>query len=132
MYDLLVVKTGYRATHAPSKCALFSGNFIQQACVTLSMSVPSSRYYPYNVVAACQVYPIGIPVLYAFILWKNRALLNPSIDTQSVGDDGDVKPKLSPKKLQEHEEKIKARRDHPDLVPSMFLWKDFGKVFKGP
>lgn len=77
------------------------------------------------------MYPIGIPVLYAFILWKNRALLNPSIDTQSGGEGGDAKHKLSREELQELEEKVKARRNHPELVPSMFLWKDFGKALKG-
>ncbi|CAN0541574.1 unnamed protein product, partial [Laminaria digitata] len=38
-------------------------------------------------VAAAQVYPVGIPFLYAVILWKNRELLNPRIDTHPCGID---------------------------------------------
>lgn len=103
--------------------------------------------------AACQVYPIGIPILYAVILWKNRELLNPRIDTVPAGVDeeetrvnagsGDdllstmpvlcissksqAKNSYSSEELQELAEKVKARREHPKLVPSMFLWKDFGE-----
>lgn len=39
--------------------------------------------------------------------------------------------KYSPGALRELEEKVEARRKHPELVPSMFLWKDFGEICKG-
>ena len=96
------------------------------------------------------MYPVGIPVLYAAILWKNRELLNPCIhtgldesgETPTTGSDnpsavicasskGRAKNVYSPEELQELEEKVQARRVHPELVPSMFLWKDFGESWKG-
>ena len=96
--------------------------------------------------AACQVYPIGIPILYAIILWSNRELLNPSIvrckpETDSADESTTdssavlcatskgrkVKNDYSPQELQELEERVQARKGHPALVPSMFLWKDFGE-----
>ena len=104
------------------------------------------------------MYPIGIPALYASILWKNRELLNPRIQygakvvpygpdeapTSSDGD-ADISPSdmalctrgkgvqtkngYSRQELHELEELVEARRVHPELVPSMFLWKDFGETF---
>lgn len=102
---------------------------------------------------AVKVYPVGIPLLYALILWKNRDLLNPRIYTAQGGANGAaaqgdssgdesaaavlcitskslMKSKLSPQEEQELEEKVQARRENPELVPSMFLWKDFGKSSK--
>ena len=123
-------------------------SFSARCAVTVTMPL-------YLCVAAAQVYPIGIPVLYATILWKNRELLNPCIqphadesgDTTASGDsvNGDVDPSpktctkskgqtknvYSSEELQELEEKVQARRVHPELVPSMFLWKDFGENWKG-
>lgn len=99
-----------------------------------------------------QVYPIGIPILYAVILWKNRELLNPRIvrcnaepdsGRESMGGEVDptavlcTAPKLgtkksySPEELGELEERVLARKKHPELVPSMFLWKDFGEICEG-
>lgn len=92
------------------------------------------------------MYPIGIPALYATILWQNRELLNPRIhshakpdpddgpleaeigaDPVSTTSKGQTKKGYSAEELQELEDKVEARKVHPDLVPSMFLWKDFGK-----
>ncbi|CAN0468807.1 unnamed protein product, partial [Laminaria digitata] len=39
---------------------------------------------------------------------------------------GQTKNAYSFEQLQELDEKVKARRVNPELVPSMFLWKDFG------
>ena len=73
-----------------------------------------------------QVYPIGIPLLYAYILWKNRDSLNPRPRASAGGESGSEDG--SPAKTQETlEETLKRRRENPDLVPSMFLWKDFGE-----
>lgn len=106
-----------------------------------------------NALAPAKVYPIGIPLLYAAILWKHRELLNPRIYTGgntahcATGTDsrsGDESPaavfctaskglannRLSLEELQELEEKVEARRENPELVPSMFLWKDFGETCK--
>ena len=106
-----------------------------------------------DVLAPSQVYPIGIPVLYATILWRNRDLLNPRISSDGnttpfatgagsrSGDEnpasvfctaskGRAKNLLSLEDMQELEEKVEARRENPELVPSMFLWKDFGETGK--
>jgi len=66
---------------------------------------------------ARQVYPVGIPVLYGYILWINRESLNPKIETDEV----------APAQL---EAILQKRRENPDLVPSMFLWKDFGEIWR--
>ena len=96
------------------------------------------------------MYPIGIPLLYAFILWKNRHLLNPTlaaaaraeqerqagdgkesdqksedVDQSNIG--GQRMKHLSLLQKEELEKKVKLRRTNPELVPSMFLWKDFGE-----
>ena len=104
------------------------------------------------------MYPIGIPALYASILWKNRELLNPCIPTStkpgpdapgevatradSLRDDDNPRVTLSTvskrqtrngyssQELRELEELVKARRENPQLVPSMFLWKDFGEGYR--
>ena len=101
-----------------------------------------------------KVYPVGIPALYAYILWKNRHLLNPRIYTDddtapgvtradsASGDEnpaavlcvkakGQAKKRLSLEEMEELEEKVQARRENPELVPSMFLWKDFGETLQG-
>ena len=102
-----------------------------------------------------KVYPIGIPVLYSFVLWKYRELLNPRVHcagtSESAGADADdtgagfvgtadapsailltasngqTKAYWSPQELKELDERVQARAEHPDLVPFMFLWKDFGE-----
>ena len=98
------------------------------------------------------MYPIGIPALYAAILWENRELLNPRVPAGSdvvneAGTGADSKgrdgiPSLSfrtkqedhtqsdrpSRKWHELDELVKSRTNHPDLVPSMFLWKDFGEI----
>lgn len=35
---------------------------------------------------------------------------------------------LSEKERKELDERIRMRKQNPDLVPSMFLWKDFGEA----
>ena len=104
-----------------------------------------------------KVYPIGIPVLYFLILWTKRELLNPRIysagekegrsararddttrtdigegnDIASVivltASNGQTKAYWSRQELQELDEKMKARTKHPELVPLIFLWRDFGE-----
>ena len=98
------------------------------------------------------MYPIGIPLLYAFILWKNRHLLNPRLVAAArarqgrqveEGEEGDQETKvadqintggqrrksLSLLEKEELEKMMKLRRTCPELVPSMFLWKDFREIF---
>lgn len=94
-----------------------------------------------------KVYPVGIPALYASILWKNRELLNPRI--QTVADDispgateeelaaaaptlrsaaqDQTKEVLCPLEVTAFNERVRARKEHPDLAPSAFLWRDFGE-----
>ena len=101
------------------------------------------------------MYPIGIPVLYAVILWRKRELLNPRVHTTVMvepedtdgtstaagstnsagifflfcraGPTAQTNNEMSPQELQEFKERVKTRRNHPELAPSMFLWKDFGE-----
>ncbi|CAM9194141.1 unnamed protein product [Ectocarpus fasciculatus] len=76
------------------------------------------------------VYPIGIPLLYTFILWRNRESLNPRVKPGAVGNpraDGSTARSTYKATFSEDlEEKLEKRRRNPDLIPSMFLWKDFG------
>ena len=81
------------------------------------------------------MYPIGIPLLYAYILWRNRESLNPCAQTPDTSS----RSRLSISTRSEYpvresqaalEERIEKRRQNPDLVPSMFLWKDFGESEK--
>lgn len=105
--------------------------------------------------AVAKVYPFGIPALYAAILWRNRELLNPRLKVivvealpphadgteessgaqfsafrpaSNYGQTGDDAPPAPPQiDLQEFKERVKARKEHPELAPSMFLWRDFGE-----
>ncbi|CAM9644386.1 unnamed protein product [Ectocarpus sp. 13 AM-2016] len=76
------------------------------------------------------VYPVGIPILYAFILWQNRESLNPRVETGAVvnprADGSTARTSYKAKYSEDLEEKLEKRRRNPDLIPSMFLWKDFG------
>ena len=108
---------------------------------------PLRLTYPSHVT---QVYAIGIPLLYAFILWTKRHLLNPALaaaarveqerqteegkeddhDIEGVDQsitDGQRKKGLSLLEEEELKKMVKLRRTNPELVPSMFLWKDFGE-----
>lgn len=88
------------------------------------------------------MYPVGIPALYAYILWSHRSELNPVLSQSKLAEakadegghesfDSGVKRTLDRAALWEEEEmlrqKVLARKQNPDLVPSMFLWKDFGE-----
>ncbi|CAN0419853.1 unnamed protein product [Pylaiella littoralis] len=106
------------------------------------LSCNSDTHVWYEVYAGIMmaVYPIGIPLLYAYILWINRESLNPSVKPANVvvetGLDG--APAAPERMVGTHdvacdegstaklEERLRKRRQNPDLVPSMFLWKDFG------
>eukprot|EP00752_Nemacystus_decipiens_P006743 g6060.t1 len=80
------------------------------------------------------VYPVGIPLLYAYILWTNRDSLNPRL--QSDASAGELSGSLfsfvakagplTKESMEELNEKLEKRMQNPDLVPSLFLWKDFG------
>ena len=81
------------------------------------------------------MYPVGIPLLYAYILWTNRDSLNPRVQTDANADEssgptfsflakGDP---LTKESMEELNEKLEKRMQNPNLVPSMFLWKDFGE-----
>ncbi|CAM9843693.1 unnamed protein product [Scytosiphon promiscuus] len=98
------------------------------------LSCDSAEHIWYMVYAGFMiaVYPVGIPLLYAFILYINRESLNPRVQVaEAVDPDSDssrkAKPEHAPKETAEElEERLKKRMENPDLVPSMFLWKDFG------
>ena len=78
-----------------------------------------------------QVYPIGIPLLYAFILWVNRESLNPRVaaadDAAPEAEGEATAAKPAPVALDDLQRKLEERQKNPDLAPSMFLWKDFGE-----
>lgn len=97
------------------------------------------------------MYPVGIPVLYAVILWRKRHLLNPRIQvepdeadeaatradlrgrnevlsrTLAASSKGQPKNRCRHLELQEWEKQVSARSANPSLVSSKFLWKDFGE-----
>lgn len=107
-----------------------------------------------------KVYPIGVPAMYAAILWKKRHLLNPRAHTITIsepdrGEDtattaeaaggvgififsrvfriasrDQTKREFSPQELEVLEQKVRARVEHPELAASMLLWKDFGEGWK--
>lgn len=103
----------------------------------LSTSLLSAATYPPDVCTyvTSQVYPVGIPLLYAFILWRNRESLNPRAVTvaATTGSRPDEEAAKSDSTLEEQEqelgleERLERRAQNPELVPSMFLWKDFGE-----
>ena len=94
-------------------------------------------------------------MLYFLVLWKRRHLLNPRVysagqeegggasdDTTGASfvskkDDpsailltasnGQMKAYWPPEELEELDQRVKARTEHPDLSPFVFLWGDFGE-----
>lgn len=48
---------------------------------------------------------------------------------ESKSDVRGEKKRLSSEEEDELEKIVKLRRTNPELIPSMFLWKDFGKSF---
>lgn len=88
------------------------------------------HYWPVIWARVPQLYPIGIPVLYALILWKNRHSLNPRVQPNVDEDSGGGKV---PKEAQQTASetlgaKLVKRSKNPDLMSSMFLWKDFSET----
>lgn len=83
------------------------------------------------------MYPVGIPLLYGYILWRNRDSLNPRVQADTNADEragtGSVFSFLSKgdpltkESMEELQERLAKRKQNPALVPSMFLWKDFGE-----
>ena len=115
----------------PCDCRQQAAN--RPACASSAPCDPADVALPLRT----QVYPVGIPVLYAYILWKHRESLNPRVQT-----DGDERPGassgpafsllkkteyLTKETAEELHERLEKRKQNPDLVPSMFLWKDFGE-----
>lgn len=86
-----------------------------------------------------KVYPVGIPTVYAIILWKNREILNPqqqsSAPSQTARDgeqDVSIARRLrswmktkAPRSSEDATKKSDKRRLVPELAPSMLLWKDY-------
>lgn len=81
------------------------------------------------------MYPVGIPLLYAYILWINRDSLNPRVQTDANAGESSgptfsflaKDDRLTKESMEELNEKLERRMQNPNLVPSMFLWKDFGE-----
>ena len=44
-----------------------------------------------------------------------------------TASNGQTKAYWSPQELKELEQKVKARTEHPELTPFMFLWRDFSE-----
>ncbi|CAM9559605.1 unnamed protein product, partial [Choristocarpus tenellus] len=86
------------------------------------------------------VYPIGIPLLYFAVLWKQREKLDPKPDNTILegaapgGSAEDISQRaLWQRKKQKEQmtewelkERVRMRGQDPDLTPTLFLWKDFG------
>ncbi|CAN0492669.1 unnamed protein product, partial [Laminaria digitata] len=81
-----------------------------------SISCQSRRHGFFRLYAGLMilVYPIGIPALFLFVLWTKRELLNPRVYSGGKPEGDGVN------------NRVKARMEHPELVPFMFLWRDFG------
>ncbi|CAN0479076.1 unnamed protein product, partial [Discosporangium mesarthrocarpum] len=98
-----------------------------------SISCDTKEYQGYRVYASIMVlvYPVGIPLLYFWILWRNRSKLNPKLDS-TVHTPGHTQPQptMTPQEEilynKELQAKVSSRKKDPDLAPSLFLWKDFG------
>lgn len=98
--------------------------------------------------------------MYLFILWANRHSLNPSVDNNSksmeenlgtqrvgrveikpsdrsptksgsirIGGGGGIKV-MTLEEAQDLEKRVHDRKTNLELVPSMFLWKDYGETFR--
>ncbi|CAM9941933.1 unnamed protein product, partial [Ectocarpus sp. 12 AP-2014] len=97
-----------------------------------SIQCHTNKHGWYKIYAGVMImlYPVGIPLLYAFILWQNRESLNPRVKTGAVvnprADGSTARITYKAKYAEDLEEKLEKRRRNPDLIPSMFLWKDFG------
>eukprot|EP00752_Nemacystus_decipiens_P008150 g7289.t1 len=105
-----------------------------------SLSCDAKRRMWYKVYAGVMilVYPIGIPLMYAYILWTNRESLNPKTqpDGGAVDPQASRRPRRALSRMDnthtakespaELKERLRKRSLNPDLLPSMFLWKDFG------
>ncbi|CAM9812841.1 unnamed protein product, partial [Ascophyllum nodosum] len=109
---------------------IVEGESYLRADYSISCKTNTHTYYRIYAGFMLMVYPIGIPLLYAFILWKNRHLLNPTLAAAARAEQerqaGDGKESDQKSEDEELEKKVKLRRTNPELVPSMFLWKDFG------
>ncbi|CAN0047697.1 unnamed protein product, partial [Ectocarpus fasciculatus] len=130
------------------------GESYLRADYSLSCNTTTHTWYKVYAGIMIVVYPIGIPLLYAFILWINRDALNPQPRPEAHDDDNEAAisaqvvdasgwsvasrkaggggggdehaSAVSKETPEELEERLEKRRQNPDLVPSMFLWKDFG------
>eukprot|EP00903_Cladosiphon_okamuranus_P012166 g11413.t1 len=107
------------------------GESYLRADYSLSCKAKVHTYFRVYAGIMIVIYPIGIPLLYAYILWVNRESLNPRVEAVIRPEpDGEIAkgvtpfPFLAPQ--EDLKERIEKRRQNPDLVPSMFLWKDFG------
>lgn len=156
---LLYLDYASRLAASYNRCVKYAGDDWSVSHVRCFVLSYLSRFLLLLYLIAAKVYPIGIPLLYAAILWKNRKSLNPRIQsrvgprTDASGEDtesddpernggkrsakaakaseGQAKQGLSAKELEELEERVKKRRENPDLLPSLFLWKDFGEMLLG-
>ncbi|CAN0312502.1 unnamed protein product, partial [Discosporangium mesarthrocarpum] len=113
-----------------------------------SISCDTKEYQGYRAYASIMVlvYPVGIPLLYFWILWRNRSKLNPKLDS-TIHTPGHTvnpnpshwtgrwrrkqpQPTMTPQEEilynRELQAKVSSRKKDPDLAPSLFLWKDFG------
>lgn len=136
----------------PIPCVLICARICSQFNTVMTHSLCRLSDFPTLPPIAAKVYPIGIPLLYAFILWTNRHSLNPRTLPNTGSRPGGAKEEAvgarlpnksgdyfanalerkratnqSPNELQDLEERVRKRAENPDLAPSKFLWKDFGE-----
>eukprot|EP00903_Cladosiphon_okamuranus_P020452 g18772.t1 len=115
----------------PCDDEVVEGESYLRADYSLSCKAQVHTYFRVYAAIMIVIYPIGIPLLYASILWVNRESLNPRVESVirpepdgEIAKGGTPFPLLAPQ--ENLKERIEKRRQNPDLVPSMFLWKDFG------
>lgn len=100
-------------------------------CQTRYSETPLPRdARPFSVLRL-KVYPIGIPLTYFCVLWKNRKLLKsrpathePSARNSGFGEAFPHWEQLTSTRGGEKED-VDARWSVPELIPSILLWKDY-------
>ncbi|CAM9808689.1 unnamed protein product, partial [Laminaria digitata] len=105
--------------------AVEDGNSYLRADYSLSCESSLHTFFKRYAMFMILVYPIGIPVLYAVILWRKRELLNPQIRTIAMPDP-DGTDETATRADSAEGKRVTARREHPGLTPFMFLWQDYG------
>ncbi|CAM9452577.1 unnamed protein product [Choristocarpus tenellus] len=73
-----------------------------------------SRYILFAVIMIF-IYPIGIPALFAFVLWRQKGLINPTVDEEDI----------SMGKEYVEGKQLAQRSNDKNVAPTSFLWQPY-------